>query len=72
MYVWADLEKELIVVGEGASGGGNSWGVWDGHTHTAIFNMDTTRTYYTVQGTVLSVMWQPGREGSGGDGYVYM
>ena len=32
-----------------------------------------TRTYYLAQGTLLTVMWQPGWEGSlGENGYMYM
>ena len=34
-----DLENELIVMG-GKTGGRDSYGVCDGHVHTAIFKMD--------------------------------
>ena len=36
-----DLENEIMVAGTGGNiGGRDSWGVWDGHVHTAVFKMD--------------------------------
>ena len=36
----------------GGKNGGNGWGIWDQHVHTAIFKMnnpDEPRAYYTVK-----------------------
>ena len=55
--------------------GKDSKSVWDGHVHTAIFQMGSQQgsTYCTPQGTLLNVIWQPGWEGSlGENGYRYM
>ena len=42
-------------------------------THCYIENGSPTRTYCRAQGTLLSVMWQPGWEGSlEENGYMYM
>ena len=35
-----DLENELMVPRWGRTGGRDSQGVWDGHGHTAVFNME--------------------------------
>ena len=55
---------ELLVWGRGGRGwamGRDSWGVWDGHVHTAIFKIGSqqgpTGTGNTgAQGTLLNVM----------------
>ena len=39
------------------------------HTHTHTFVL---RTYCIAQGTLLSVMWEPGWESLGENGYVYV
>jgi len=42
-------------------------------THCCISHGEPTRTYWTAQGTLLRVMWQPGWEGSlGENGYMRM
>ena len=52
---------------EGETWGKGSQGVWDGHVHTAVFNMDNQ------QGPLLSVLWQPGWDGSLGEKeYAYV
>ena len=45
---------------------GKRQGVWDRHVHTAVFKTDDKqgRSPYTAQGTLVSVTWQPGWEGS--------
>ena len=55
-------------------GGWESQGVWDGDVHTDIFKMDNqTKTCCIAQGTLPSVMQQPGWKGSlGENGYMYM
>ena len=55
------------MVTRGKDGGRDSQGVWDGHGHTAVFNMENQ------QGPAgqLSVMWQPGGEGSLGENGQY-
>ena len=57
----------------GKDGGKDSYGVWDGHVHTAVFKWITNKDLLYTQGTLLSVMWQPGGErGLGESGYMYM
>ena len=45
-----------------------SWGTWEGHVHTAVFEMDNQRTYCTAQGTLLDVTRKPGWAGDLGEG----
>ena len=46
-------------------------GVWVGRVHTATFKVDSQRG--PAQGTLLSVTWRPGWEGSlGENGYMYV
>ena len=40
--------------------GRDSWGVWDGHVHTAIFKMDNQQGPTIAQGTLLNVTKQSG------------
>ena len=35
-----DLEKKLMVMGQGRVGGRDRLGVWDWYVHTAIFKID--------------------------------
>ena len=51
-----------------------SQGVWDGHGQAAILKMDKKhRPTVQAQGTLLSVMWQLGWEGSLEEsGYMYV
>ena len=59
------------MVPRGKDGGRDSQGVWDGHGHTAAFNIENQQG--PAQGTLLNVMWQPGWEGSLGENeYVYL
>ena len=53
--------------------GRDSEGVWT-DTHTLLYlKWTTTRPSRTAWGTLLDVMWQPGREGSlGENGYKCM
>ena len=52
-------------------GGRGSWGVWDGRVHTATVKMDDNKDLLYTEGTLLSVMWQPGWEESlGRNGYM--
>ena len=63
-------EQTYSCQGEGL-GGRDSYGVWDGHGHTAIFKR--AGTYSIAHGTLLNVIWQPGWEGSlGENGYMYV
>ena len=53
--------------------GRDSWGVWDGHEHIAVFEMDDHKDLLYSQGTLLNVMRQPGWDGSlKENGYVYI
>ena len=45
--------------------GRDSYGLWDGHVHTAVFKMDNQQGL-TVQHMELSVMYQPSWEGCWG------
>ena len=75
-------QKQTLRLGEqtcGFQGKGWGWerdnqGVWDGCVHTAMSETDNQQeTYLMAQGTLLSVMWQSGWEGSlGENGYMYM
>ena len=58
-----DLENELMVAG-GKDGGGDSWGVWDGHVHTAIFKM-ANQQGPTVQHGELRSMLRGSLDGRG-------
>ena len=53
--------------------GRDSFGLWEGNVHPAVFKMDNlTKTYCVAQGTLLSVMCQPGWEGGlGENGYMH-
>ena len=54
-----DLKSELIIAGKGRE----SYQVWDGHVHTAIFKMDNQQGP-TVQHVELSSMLCGSRNGS--------
>ena len=55
-------------------GGEDTWGVWDGHVHTAVFKVDNQEGPHCIaHGTLLNVMRQPGWEGSlRENGYMFM
>ena len=64
-------QKETCRLRKGTYGclrrGRDSSGVWQGHVHTAIFNMDNKDQLYS------NVMGQPGWDaGLGENGYMYM
>ena len=66
-----------LMVPRGKDGGRDSQGVWDGHGHTALFIMENQQgpavQHSPDTGTLLSVMWQPGWEGSlGENGHVFV
>ena len=48
-------------------------GVWDGHVHTTIFEMDSQQgSHGTAHGTLLNVIWQTGWEGSSGEKWIHV
>ena len=48
-------------------------GVWDGHVHTTIFEMDSQQgSHGTAHGTLLNVIWQTGWEGSSGEKGIHV
>ena len=64
-------QKETCRLRKGTYGclrrGRDSSGVWQGHVHTAVFNMDNKDQLYS------NVMGQPGWDtGLGKNGHVYM
>ena len=59
-----DLEKELMITSGGTMEGRDDQGIWDQHTHTAVFKVDNQQGTSTAQGTVLNGTRQPGWEGS--------
>ena len=44
--------------------GRDSEGVWEGHAHTAMFETDNQQGPAVEHRKLLSVLWQPGQEGS--------
>ena len=56
-----DLENELIVARR-KDGGRESQGAWDGHGHTAVFNMENQLLDSTGNSAQYSVitLWSPG------------
>ena len=47
--------------------GRDSYRVWEGNVHPAVFKVDNlTKTHCVAHGTLLSVMCQPGWEGDWG------
>ena len=61
---WPEFSGEVAAIKNGGSS----------YVHTAILEMDNQQgTCCTAQGTLLSVMWHPRREGSlGENGYMYI
>ena len=47
-------------------GGRDSWGIWDGHIHTAVFKWITNEDLLYTHGTQLKVM-RLGGKGVGGE-----
>ena len=43
--------------------GRDSQGVWDGHGHAAVFNVENQQGPRTAQRTLFNVTWHPGWEG---------
>ena len=70
-YQWTykterDFENQLMVAG-GKNGGRDSYGVWDGHVHSAIFKTGNQQGPTVQPRGLCSVMWQPGWEGALGE-----
>ena len=48
-------------------------GIEDGHIPTAIYKIDNQQGPYIAHGTLFSITWQSGRDGSlGKNGYTYL
>ena len=68
-----DLENELIVAINCWDGEGWRTGIVREFVYTAIFKMDNQQGSATAHGPLLSVIWQPGWEGSlGANAHLYM
>ena len=44
-----DLENKLMLSRAERMGGQDSYGVWDGHVHTAVFKMDSKVLLYSTE-----------------------
>ena len=73
------LRERTMVAGEvgwgGMVEGRDSWGVWDGHVHTAVCKINSQQGPTVFHGEPCSMfMWQPGWEGclsENGSMYMY-